>query len=108
MFEDKTHAQIEQELGVDFANGLSKEEAGKRLLKDGLNKLSEKKKKPLILVFFAQFNNPMIYILLASALLSVFVSIYSVASGAGEADWADPIIILAVVMLNSIIGTVQE
>ncbi len=108
MFEDKTHAQIEQELGVDFANGLSKEEAGQRLLKDGLNKLSEKKKKPLILVFFAQFNNPMIYILLASALLSVFVSVYSVASGTGEADWADPIIILAVVMLNSIIGTVQE
>lgn len=108
MFEDKTHAQIEKELNVDFANGLSNQEAGQRLLNNGLNKLAEKKKKPLILVFFAQFNNPMIYILLASALISVFVSVYSVVSGAGEVDWADPIIIMAVVILNSVIGTVQE
>ncbi|MDR0934759.1 MAG: calcium-translocating P-type ATPase, PMCA-type [Erysipelotrichaceae bacterium] len=108
MFEDKTKKQLEDELGVDLHNGLSKDEASSRLLKHGLNKLDEKKKKPLILVFFSQFNNPMIYILLASALISVCVSLYSVISGSGEADWIDPIIIMAVVILNSVIGTVQE
>ena len=108
MFEDKTHRQLEQELNVDFTKGLSSSEVTRRLERDGYNKLQEKKKKPLILVFLSQFNDPMIYILLASALISIAISIYSVVSGHGEADWIDAIIIMAVVLLNSIIGTVQE
>lgn len=108
MFENKTHIETAIELDVDLNDGLSIKEAENRLLKDGLNKLEEKKKKPLILVFLSQFNNPMIYILLASALISIFISIYSLISGHGEPDWIDPIVIMAVVILNSVIGTVQE
>jgi len=107
MFETKTPKEVITELESDFSNGLSSEEAKKRLEKNGPNKLQEKKKKPLILVFLEQFNNPMIYVLLGAAAVSLGISIYNACSGL-EADWIDIIIILAVVVLNSIIGTVQE
>ena len=70
--------------------------------------MPEKKKTPLFLVFLSQFNDPMIYILLAAALLSVAISIYN-SIHTGEAfEFADPIIIMGVCVLNAIIGTVQE
>ena len=108
MFETKSAKEVLQELEVDPSKGLSSEEAGQRLLKYGPNKLAEKKKTPLFLVFLAQFNNPMIYILLAAALLSVAISIYNSIHNGESFDFADPIIIMGVCVLNAIIGTVQE
>ena len=67
MFETKSAKDVLQELEVDPSKGLSSDEAGQRLIKNGPNKLPEKKKTPLFLVFLGQFNNPMIYILLAAA-----------------------------------------
>ena len=109
MFENKTIAQIENELNASTSDGLSTSEASDRLLKNGFNKLEEKKKKHWILVFLSQFNDPMVYVLLAAAVLSIAVSAYSYFSGLSESfDWIDTVIILGVVVLNSIIGTVQE
>ena len=109
MFENKTIAQIENELNASTSDGLSTSEASDRLLKNGFNKLEEKKKKHWILVFLGQFNDPMVYVLLAAAVLSIAVSAYSYFSGLSESfDWIDTVIILGVVVLNSIIGTVQE
>ena len=68
MFETKSAKEVLQEFEVDSHQGLSNEEAGQRLIKYGPNKLPEKKKTPLFLVFLGQFNDPMIYILLAAAL----------------------------------------
>ena len=108
MFQTKSAKEVLQELNVNQEQGLSSQEAGERLLKYGPNKLPEKKKTPLFLVFLQQFNNPMIYILLAAALLSIAISIYnSIHKGEGF-DFADPIIIMGVCVLNAIIGTVQE
>ena len=108
MYETKNSKEILMELEVDPKQGLSTEEAGKRILEYGPNKLAEKKKKPLILVFLSNFNDPMIFILIAEALLSVAISIYDSIHNGKSFDFADPIIIMGVCVLNAIIGTVQE
>ena len=114
MFETKSANEVLSELDSNAEQGLTSEEAGKRLLKYGPNKLPEKKKTPLFLVFLSQFNDPMIYILLAAALLSIAISVYQVLSPSVKEKpspmeiISDPAIILAVVILNAVIGTVQE
>lgn len=82
--------------------GLSVAEAEKRLAETGKNKLKEGKKTPLILRFLQQFANPMIIILLAAAAVSLGTAIYA------KESFADVIIILAVVLLNAVLGVVQE
>ena len=104
----KSAKEVLKELDSNVAQGLTSEEAGKRLLEHGPNKLPEKKKTPLFLVFLQQFNDPMIFILLAAALLSVAISIYNSIHNNEPFDFADPIIIMGVCVLNAIIGTVQE
>ena len=114
MFENKSAKETLQELEVNEEQGLSLKEVKKRQEKYGFNKLSEKKKKPLILTFLSQFNDPMIYILLAAAVLSVAISIYSYFNFEGDLKpsiieiISDPAIILGVCVLNATIGTVQE
>ena len=108
-------------LSTDVDNGLTSKEASDRLAKYGPNKLLEKKKKSWIRIFFEQMNNPMIFVLFAAVAITIGVSIYETIktiqappegfSGnffLDVGDWPDVIIILAVVILNSIIGTVQE
>ena len=108
MFQTKSAKEVLQELNVNSEQGLSNQEADERLLKYGPNKLPEKKKTPLFLVFLQQFNDPMIFILLAAALLSVAISIYNTVHNGESFDFADPVIIMGVCVLNAIIGTVQE
>ena len=108
MFETKSYKEVLSELEVDSKQGLSFDEAGQRMLQYGPNKLAEKKKKPFILVFLSNFNDPMIFILIAAALLSVAISLYNTIHNGDSFDFADPIIIMSVCVLNAIIGTVQE
>ncbi len=116
MFENKNIRETLQELDVDPSTGLTNEEASRRQIIHGFNKIEEKKKKSILRVFFSQFNDPMIFILLAAAVLSVAISLYSLFSPSIPADEkpdlveiiSDPIIILAVVILNATIGTIQE
>ena len=90
-------------LGADGVRGLSKKEAGKRLSQYGANRLEGKKGKPFLLKFLEQFSDFMVLILLGAAGFSFLISIWD-----GEADFVDPIIILAIVFLNAIMGLVQE
>ena len=108
MFETKSSKEVLQELNSNVEQGLTSQEAGERLVKYGPNKLPEKKKTPLFLVFLQQFNDPMIFILLAAALLSVAISIFNTVKNGEAFDFADPVIIMGVCVLNAIIGTVQE
>ena len=87
---------------VSKDNGLSGAEAVKRLESDGPNKLIEAKKRSSLLRFFDQMKDPMIIILLVAALLSLITSLYQ-----GE-NPSDVFIILFVVILNSVLGVVQE
>lgn len=83
-------------------DGLSDEDASVRLIKNGLNKLDEGKKKTFLSRFFDQLKDIMIIVLLVAAILSFVVSIYE-----GE-SYVDAIIILIVVLLNAILGVLQE
>lgn len=82
--------------------GLNTEEVDKRLNKDGLNKLKEVKKKGVLYKFIDQFKNVMIMILIISAILSAIVSFRT------DEPLTDTIIILFVVILNAILGVLQE
>lgn len=83
-------------------NGLNSSEADERLRKFGKNKLIEQKKRSTILRFLDQIKDPMILVLLAAALLSFATAIYQKESP------ADVFIILFVVILNSVLGVIQE
>ena len=82
--------------------GISDDEAKSRLKKYGLNKLKESKKKSFIVKFLEQFKDVMLIILLISAVISGIVSVKT-----GE-TLTDSIIILFVVILNAVLGVIQE
>lgn len=124
-YETLNTKQVEEGLQTNIKEGLTSVEAAERLKKYGPNKLEEKKKKSWIQIFFEQMNNPMIFVLFAAIAVTIGVSIYETINCAnagwvdssGNAitnvfldvgDWPDVVIILAVILMNSIIGTVQE
>ena len=90
--------------GLDTtAEGLSSEQAKKRLETYGPNKLKEGKKPSLLQRFLTQLKDPMLIILLIAAGVSALTGFIS-----GESEWAEVIIILVVVLLNAILGVFQE
>ena len=85
--------------------GLTSQEAAARLERNGKNKLAEAKKESMITRFFNQMKDPMIIILLVAAVISAVTEIVE----AGHfVTPTDSIIILAVVLINAILGVVQE
>ncbi|MGI6069504.1 MAG: cation-translocating P-type ATPase [Blautia sp.] len=83
-------------------DGLSSQEAAGRLEKYGKNKLKEGKKASLFQRFLKELANPMIIVLIVAALVSGITAVY-----AGE-SFADVIIIMAVVIINAVLGVFQE
>ena len=89
-------------------NGLSGAEAAKRLEQNGKNKLAEGKKESLFHRFLKQLAEPMTIILIVAAIISAGVEIYN---GISLNHWefpADVVIIMAVVLINAILGVFQE
>lgn len=90
------------------AEGLTSAEAEKRLEANGKNKLAEAKKKSALQRFGDQLKDPMIIILIIAAAISA-VTEYIEASAAGHNFFpTDTIIILAVVIINAVLGVMQE
>jgi P-type Ca2+ transporter type 2C len=79
------------------SHGLSSEEAQKRLEQYGSNELTERKKKTPFMMFLDQFKDFMILVLIGAAIISGFIG-----------DITDTIAIIVIVMLNAVIGFVQE
>ena len=79
------------------SSGLTSDEAKVRLQKHGPNELSRTKKKPLFVLFLGQLNNFLIYLLIAAVVISVFIG-----------ETVDAIVIAAIILLNAILGFVQE
>lgn len=114
----KTKEEVLKELNVVEKEGLSSVEAQARLEKYGPNKLQEKPKKHWFKIFLEQMNDPMIFVLFAAIIVTLCISVYETvhAVKAGFSgnyflevgDWPDVVIILAVILLNAVIGTVQE
>ena len=95
--------KVVEDVKSDGTYGLSSAEAKKRLERDGLNKLKEAKKDPLWKRFFAQMADPMIIMLIVAAVISALTGMAQ-----GDADFADVIIICFVVVVNAVLGVVQE
>ena len=94
--------EVLRELGVG-AEGLTTAQAEERLAKYGPNKLKEAEKPTLLQRFIEQLKDPMLIILMAAAAVSALTGMLS-----GHNEWAEVIIIMAVVLLNAILGVVQE
>ena len=103
-FHNKSKAEVLSELNSDAARGLDASEAARLLSEHGPNKLREKKKKTTLQRFFEQFKDVMILILILAAIISFVVVCV-------EKNWGElfePALILLIVILNAVMGVVQE
>lgn len=110
MYENKTIAESLKALETNQEQGLSNAEVEERRAKYGPNKLEEKKKKGWLSIFIGEFKDPMVLVLFVAALISLALAISNTVKGTSEGfgDYADVIIIFAVVVINATIGTIQE
>lgn len=95
--------EVLEEQSTSSASGLTAAEAQSRLASVGPNKLDEEEKTPMWKRFFEQMGDPMVIMLLVAAAISVITGFIQ-----GEPEWADAAIILSVVILNSVLGVIQE
>ncbi len=102
------HAQsadeVLRELSVDADTGLTGEEALSRMEKYGENRLSDGKKKTVLHRFAEQFKDVMIIILIIAAVISFGIAIYE----GNPKEFFEPVLILLIVILNAVMGVVQE
>lgn len=99
----QSREEAAQTLGTDPARGLNQRECQRRLEQYGKNELHPAKRRGLPARFFSQFQDLMVLILLAAAAVSFAVSWVR-----GDGEYVDSLIILAIVVCNAVIGTVQE
>ena len=90
---------VESLLKTSIKSGLTETDAKDRLLSDGPNALKGKKKTSLFVKFLSQFKDFLVLILMAAAIISII---------ADPSEWVDSLIIFGVVILNAILGVVQE
>lgn len=96
-------AEAVEKLGSETDRGLSSREAEKRLSRDGENLLRGKKKKSLAAEFFEQFKDFTVIVLLIASGVSFATSFLE-----ERGDFADPIMILIIVILNAAVGVIQQ
>ncbi len=89
--------EVESVLGTSASHGLSDAEAGERLARFGANQLTEKKGRSALGQFLDQFKDFMIWVLIGAAVVSGFLG-----------EWVDAVAIIAIVILNSVMGFIQE
>ena len=93
----KAIPDVLSELHVDPDTGLSSAEVAKRQEQYGLNKLIGKKRKSILQLFIAQLQDWLIYVLFVAVVITLFMG-----------EYIDAIIILIVIILNAVLGVVQE
>src|SRR5919205_580842 len=89
--------EVEKALDADFSSGLSMEQATKRIKNLGYNELEEGEKQSALLLFFSQFKDFMVLVLLAATLISGLLG-----------EYIDAIAIIAIVIINGFLGFYQE
>src|SRR5574344_1350414 len=78
-------------------SGLSKDEASKRTQEYGLNELPKEEKFSLFQIFVSSLKDPIIYVLLVSSILSLFVK-----------EYIDSLAIIIIILVDAIVSTIQE
>jgi len=97
MWFTKSNEEVLKELGVDPLQGLSDAEAKVRIEKFGRNKLLGEKKKSILLMFFEQLQDWLIYILFVAVIITLFLG-----------EYVDATIIVLVIFVNALLGVLQE
>jgi len=97
MWFTKSNEEVLKEVNVDSLQGLSEEEAKLRLVKYGPNKLIGKRKKSIFRMFIAQLQDWLIYILLVAVFITLFLG-----------EYVDATIIILVIIINAVLGVIQE
>lgn len=92
-----TPDEVKQSMGTDTLNGLTDDEVEIRRKKFGYNELAEGEKQSALLLFFSQFKDFMVIVLLAATLISGLLG-----------EYIDAIAIMAIVLLNGLLGFFQE
>ena len=103
MWETLRKEEVLKKLNTNSKEGLSQEEVKKRQEEYGKNKLKDKPKESFFMKFIKQFNDFMIIILIIASIVSAVIS-----NMQGENDYIDSIIIIAIVVLNALMGVIQE
>lgn len=96
-FHEMEIKQVEKALDTDFSSGLSQEAVNNRIAKHGYNELEEGEKQSALLLFFSQFKDFMVLVLLAATLVSGLLG-----------EYIDAIAIIAIVIINGFLGFFQE
>jgi Ca2+-transporting ATPase len=99
MIYNQTKETLEKELQTNLQTGLSQQEVKQRHLKYGYNELSKAKKQPLYIRFLLQFKDALTLVLIMAAVISIIVDRH---------EWVDSLIIVVVIVLNAILGLIQE
>lgn len=99
MYYHRSVEEVAKEFSTDLKNGLNDQQVEDHLTKYGLNELEKVKKQPLIVRFLSQFKDALTLILIAAAIISIIVE---------PNEWIDSAIIVFVVVVNAILGLVQE
>lgn len=97
MFETKSIRETCVQLDSDIDKGLTEKEAARRYEENGKNELKEPRKKTVAESFLEQLNDPLIYVLLAAAVISLLLH-----------EISDAVIIAVVVLMNAVVGMIQE
>ena len=103
IFHSATTDEIITEFSANIQNGLTDKEVEERLRKYGENTIPDQQKKSFFARFIDQMKSVMIIILLIAAVVSCIVTVFE-----GKNDWLEPIVIVAIVLLNAILGVIQE
>ena len=98
---NKKVEELYKELDTNI-NGLTEEEANKRLEEYGENKLAERKKKSNLIIFLNQFNDLMIILLIFASVFSAVISYIQ------KESYADSVIILIIVVINATLSFIEE
>lgn len=96
-FHEMKEKDIEKVLNTDFSKGLTEKDVKSRIKQHGLNELEEGEKQSAILLFFSQFKDFMVLVLLGAVLISGILG-----------EYIDAIAIIAIVIINGILGYYQE
>ncbi|HLO90349.1 MAG TPA: cation-translocating P-type ATPase [Lentimicrobium sp.] len=97
MWYTKAKEEVLTEFNTDPLRGLSSDELVKRREKYGPNKLQAGKKKSIVSIFIKQLRDWLIYVLLAAVLITVYLG-----------EYIDAVIIILVIIVNAVLGVVQE
>ena len=99
MYYNQKIEDVSQQLKTDLRNGLNQTEVKQRQKEYGFNEIKGEKKQPMMIRFLLQFKDALTIILILAAIISIVVD---------PGEWIDSAIIVFVVIVNAILGLIQE